>query len=274
MSEQEQYLEIFEDLSKQNDITYWLASDVMSLLGYENESTFKKVITRAQGACANSDVAVHENFISVEREDGKHDIKLSRFACFLVAMSADFRKPEVAKIQTYLAQLADAVQNTIELSDNIPRVPLRGEIKEREKALASTANNAGVFNFARFQAAGYLGMYNMNITRLKQVRGIPKGKSPLDFMGKTELAANLFRITQTEERIKTRDIKGQTNCERVSHWVGKQVRDTMKELGEVYPEDLPIAEDIKHVTSSLRKHKRKLSKADPKLPLGDEDLNE
>lgn len=243
----EVYLEVFEDLSQENDITYWLASDLMRLLGYDNEATFKKVVLRAQGSCATSNVDPLENFIRIQRQDGEPDLKLTRFACFLVAMNADSRRPEVAKVQTYLAALADAVQQTLELTDNIPRVPLRGEITEREKSLASTAQNSGVFDFPRFHSAGYRGMYNMSMAKLKSLKGVPSNKSLLDFMGKTELAANLFRITQTEQRIKGNNVRGQANCEQEALHVGRKVRETMKELGGVHPEDLPTAQDINTV---------------------------
>ncbi|MFH2056912.1 MAG: BRO family protein [bacterium] len=268
-----EYLEIFEDLSRENDITFWLASDLMELLGYSGKQSFRKAINRAQAACANLNIPPEKNFIFFTDDGGSDDIKLSRFACYLVAMNADARKPEVAQVQAYLATLAESVRRYIEQAEDVVRVPIRAEITEREKSLSGVAKEAGVTIYAYFQASGYRGMYNMNIAQLRRLKGVPDKRSPLDFMGKTELAANLFRITQTEERIRTNDIRGQSDCEEAAWWVGKEVRDTMRKLSNTVPEDLPPVDDIRTVKKQLKQQHKRLSKIDPKATGHKKDTN-
>ena len=238
---------LFEQFSHENDLTYWLASDLMKFLGYEKMADFQKTILKAQKICINLNIDVTDNFNKVENDEGASDIKLSRFACYLVAMNADTRKSQVAKAQVYFAALAESFIQYLRHSEGVVRVELRGEISEREKSLAGTAHDAGVEEYAFFQNAGYRGMYNMNLSMLRQMKGLPDRRSPLDFMGKTELAANLFRITQTEEKIKSDSTYGQRDLEDVAEFVGKEVRDTMSRLSGVLPENLPISDDIKFV---------------------------
>jgi len=261
----------FEDFGSSNGIRFWFASDLARFLGYESLATFRKAINKAMAACATLDIPVEENFVPVKKEDGRQDLKLSRFGCYLAAMNGDVKKPEVAKAQAYFAAMAETVRHYLQEVENVDRVLLRSEMSEREKSLAGVVKQAGVqgVGYALFQNAGYRGMYNMNLSDLKRVKGMSGDKSLLDYMGKTEMAANLFRITQTEERIKNEGVKGQHNLEKTAEHVGRRVRATMHELSNTYPENLPISEDIKQVRNGLKKTQKRLldiDKAKRKLP--------
>jgi len=252
----------FEKLSHANGDTFWLASELMRLLGYDNTGVFRTAITKAQKVCLSLDIRVEENFIAVVNATGESDTRLSRFACYLVAMNADIGKPEVARAQAYFVAIAESVRRYHEEVDNVARVHLRSEIQHREKSLAGVAKAAEVSQYAFFQNAGYRGMYNMNLADLRNLRSIPSSRSPLDFMGKSELAANLFRITQTEERIKNNNLAGQRDCEVAAEYVGRTVRETMKRAGGTLPEALPKVEDINVVKKGIKQAAKTLKKID------------
>jgi DNA-damage-inducible protein D len=208
--------ESFEDRGHANGGTTWYASDLMECLEYSSPQAFNKVVNRAIGVCTSLSISVEDNFRQVKKVvDGVEisDHKLSRFACYLVAMNGDPKKAQVAKAQAYFAQLAQVFQKYIEQAQDVERVAIREDVTEHEHALSGIAKTAGVSNYAFFQNAGYRGLYNMNLRRLRQVKGVPESRSPLDFMGKRELAANLFRIAET--RGKDQERWGQrTECPR------------------------------------------------------------
>lgn len=186
----------------------------MHMLGYETFSSFKKAINKAVTTCMTLDIETLDNFQQTKREiDGElvADYKLSRFACYLIAMNADNKKREVASAQAFFAATAETIRRYIEDSEDVERVLIRDELSTHEKSLSGVAKNAGVTNkgYALFQNSGYRGMYNMNLNQLKNHKGMTKkGRTLLDFMGKEELAANLFRITQTELKMKNEAISG------------------------------------------------------------------
>ncbi len=255
----------FEDFAQANGETFWWATDFQHFLGYETWQSFNKVINRSMTACNTLNIPLMENFRQCEREvDGHiiHDFKLSRFACYLIAMNGDTKKGPVAKAQAYFATLAGAVENYMIEANNIERVVIRDEITDGERSLNAVAKIANVSSYPLFQNAGYRGMYNMNLSRLRSVRNIPNGRSPLDFMGKEELAANLFRITQTELKIREENIRGQQGLESAAELVGKKVRKTMQDISGVNPESLPKASDIKDVHKHLKARNKQLRKAD------------
>lgn len=255
----------FESLGRSNGGKYWFVRDFMRMLGYDSYHAFQKPINKAIATCTALNISVADNFRQVTRElDGQQvqDMKLTRFACYLVAINGDVRKLEVAEAQAYFVTMAEAFRQYVQDSESIERVQIREEVTDREKSLSAAAHRAGVQNYGFFRNAGYLGMYNMGINDLRMIKGVAADRSPLDFMGKNELAANLFRITQTEAKIDNEGITGQSELETTARTVGKTVRDTMIQISGQKPEDLPPAEDIQTVKGAIRRTHREFGKID------------
>jgi DNA-damage-inducible protein D len=265
----------FEDISIDNGGHYWYARDLMGVLGYKDFDSFKKAINKAHTVCNALEIDIADNIVSFDRDiNGKllKDYKLTRFACYLTVMNCDVKKPEVAKAQAYFAAMAELLRDYWERANQLERVVIREELTGEEKVLSGIAKDAGIDNkrYALFQNAGYRGMYNMNLSKLKQYKGLTEdniNRSLLDFMGRAELAANLFRMTQTSQRIRTNNLSGQKELEDAAEYVGRQVRKTMMETGGKKPEDLPLEEDIKQVKSQLKKDYKELKKIDEQKKL-------
>lgn len=255
----------FEDFSQGNGGLFWYARDLMVWLGYEEWNSFSKAINRAIGTCTTLNISVAENFVQCEREiNGSvlRDYEMSRFACCLTALNGDVKKPQVAAAQAYFVSLAEVLRKYFLNASNVDRVMVREEISAREATLSGVAKAAGVTVYAFFQNAGYRGMYNMDYKTLKSRKGIEQGRSLLDFMRKDELAANLFRLSLTEGRIKRDGIRGQYPLEQVAQQVGVRVRNTMIEETGLRPEDIPIAEDITLVKRGLKRAHKEMKKID------------
>jgi DNA-damage-inducible protein D len=255
--------ESFEEFAKENGMRYWHARDLMTMLGYQSWESFRKAIQRALTALDALEI-IHEDTITpttrIENGQTLADYKLSRFGCYLVSMNGDPKKPQVAAAQAFFVQSAETLRIGIEHSSGVERVLIRDEISDRENSLNSVAKNAGLNNYAFFQNAGYRGMYNMNLSQLRKHREIGEKESPLNYMGKTELAANLFRITQTEEKIKNEDIREQQRLENAANYVGKQVRATMEKLSNTRPENLQREEHIKETKKRIKETKKGFAK--------------
>lgn len=254
----------FEDFKNQNGITYWWASEFMLMLGYADMESFRKVIGRATKAFISLNIDHYENIIRVDRDiNGVSvpDYKLTRFACYLIAMNGDPKKPEVALVQAYFATQTRQFELYIEKNTDIERVLIRDEIKEGNKSLSSVAKDAGVTDYARFTNAGYLGMYNQLNVQLARKRGVDKTKL-FETMGRTELAANLFRITQTEERIKSQHVHGQEHLEQTHFSVGREVRSIVERNTGRSPEHLPQEKMIPDVKKTLKAEFREMKKID------------
>ncbi len=267
----------FEHISHSDsqDNSFWYARELMSLLGYSKWENFQNVIEKAKQACVKSGHETNHHFPDVRKmvvlgsgsEREIEDIALSRYASYLIAQNGDPRKKSIAFAQTYFAiqtrrqEILDQETNELSpLSEDERRLMLRDEIKEHNKSLASAAKSAGVvtpFEYSVFQTHGYQGLYGgLNVPGIRRKKGLNKNKSILDFMGSTELAANLFRATQTEEKLRRDGVKGKTAANRVHKEVGAKVRQTIADIGGTMPENLPVAEDIKKVA---RRTKRNLS---------------
>jgi DNA-damage-inducible protein D len=275
----EENKESFESHSHENGYTHWWATDLMKMLNYENWNTFSsKVISKAMTTCTTLGIPMIEMFEQKQRiVDGKTiiDFKLSREACYLIAMNGDNKKPEVARAQFYFTKLAGAVVDYLEEAAKVERINMRTDVSERESSLSGIVHKREIENYGFFQNAGYRGMYNKNMSELKKLRNVPaKGKSLLDYMGKDELAANLFRITQTELKIKTDDIRGQNKLQDTAYIVGAQVRKSMIEISGVKPENMPAMEHIDNAKKTIKGHTRDLKKIDkkdkPKRKKGDQ----
>jgi DNA-damage-inducible protein D len=256
----------FERIGVENG-GFWYARQLMTLLGYENYNNFQKPIGRAINTFTTLEIPIAEGFVQTEREiDGAvcSDYKLTRFACYLIAMNGDTHKPEVAAAQLYFASIAEVIRQLHQSAENVARVQIRDDLAQKERSLSGVAKSAGVIaeRYGLFHNSGYRGMYNMDYGKLCERKGIPQGRTLLDFMGKQEMAANLFRLTETEAKIKNDGIRGQHELEQAAHSVGTMVRRTMLNTSGTAPENLPIAEDIKKVKTKLKKAGRELTKID------------
>jgi len=244
----------FEEFKLKNGQYYWLASDLMQFLGYDDMKSFSRVLQRAQRAMLALGINTFDNFVQSPREvDGEtvEDYKLTRFACYLTAMNANPKKEQVARVQTYFILMTRQFELYLQNPEHVDRITIRDEMKIEQTSLASTVKRAGVDNYANFQNAGYLGMYNMMNVELARRRGLKPGEL-LDHMSKVELSANLFRITMTEEYIKTQDIRGQDRLENAHYEVGRKVRKTVREITGKNPEQLPIEKRIPEVQKELK----------------------
>ena len=250
----------FEDLGRPNGTTHWDEDILRDALGYGSDQSFGKALMRAKQACLSLGIQCEDHF--VRQENGKHAI--TRFGCYLIAMNGSPGKPEVAAAQAYFAAIAETFQDSLEHAGAIDRVLIRDEVTDGQKALASTAKAHGVQNYAFFQNKGYMGMCNMSLDRLSRYKGLEPGDKLIDRMGKAELAAHLFRITQTEEKIANENIRGQVRLEQAAFAVGQKVRHTVQELSGTSPEDIPIAEDIGQVRKKLKGTRKQLENHDPK----------
>lgn len=264
-------------------VEYWFARDLQTLLDYEKWDNFTKVIDKAKVAAEASQQNVSDHFADVgkmvELGSGSeriiNDLKLTRYACYLIAQNAASSKEPVAFAQTYFAIQTrrqeiqdDDIANYTPLSEEQKRVLLRNEIKEHNKNLASAAKDAGVvlpLDFAIFQTFGYKGLYGgLDRAGIQRAKGLKSKQNILDHMGSTELAANLFRATQTEEKLRRDNIKGKQNANNVHYEVGQKVRQAIKDIGGTMPENLPQAEDIVKVGRRLQKAIKGSQKIDKK----------
>ena len=248
-----------------DDQEYWLARDIAPLLGYAQFRNFQPVIEKAREACRNSKQPEGDHFADmrkmVEIGSGAYreleDVQLSRYACYLIVQNADPAKPIVAFGQTYFAlqtrrqELGDA-ESFGRMPEDERRLAFRHELSEHNKALSAAAKGAGVetpIDYAIFQDHGYKGLYGgLGAKDLHNKRELKKSERILDHMGSTELAANLFRATQAEEKLKRENIKGKVQANKAHFEVGAKVRQTIKELGSTMPENLPTpAKSIKQI---------------------------
>lgn len=250
----------FEEMGVENGTRTWKEADVQAALGYAEGGSFRKAIGRAQQACISVGIPIEENFILAS--DGSY--KLTRFACYLIAMNADPKKPQVGAAQVYFASIAETFKNALESADAIERVAIRDEVTDGMKALNGTATAHGVVEMGLFHNAGYRGMYNMNLTRLKEIKRLPAGQALLDRMGKVELAGNLFRITQTEAAIKAKGLIGQRPLEHAAESVGSEVRKMMIKNTGTPPERLSLEAPIKDVKKAIKSTSKRFKELDGK----------
>ena len=247
---------------EENGTMYWWASWYGDVLGYRSMATFRSPMRKAMQACQTLQINTSENFVEVPRTTSgkKNDVKLTRFACYLIAMNADGRKPLVARAQVYFAEQIEKINLVLEGTKDIERLLIRHEIKEGNLTLNSEAARSGVNDFRLFMNEGYLGLYNGPIREIKRRRGLRERDSLFDFMGRTELAANLFRITMTEECLKRTGNRSEDLAAAVHRKVGADVRKMVYENTGRYPEKLPIERKLSEVSRTLKKAKQLLNK--------------
>ena len=243
---------------------YWMAREIMSILDYREWRDFKEVIERAKTSCENAGNFIANHLVDmpemVEIGSGakreRENLALSKYACYLIAMNGDTSKPEIATAQAYFVEQTYRQETQAQLTDEERRLLLRDSVKDANRKLSGAAKEAGVRSnmFGIFQDAGYKGLYGgLGVRAIKAKKGIEQKEDLLDCIGRAELAANEFRITQTEEKLRIEGIKGEQKAIDTHQAVGKRVRQAIRDIGGTMPEQLPAAPSIKKLSS--RKHK-------------------
>ena len=245
---------VFESIKHfdENGNEYWYVRELQKVLEYNKWENFEKVIEKAKLSCLNSNYGLQDHFPDVRKmvDIGSNtlrnivDYKLSRYACYLIAQNGDSKKKVIALAQTYFAiqtrkqELLEQEYNS--LTEDEKRFYQRDLTKKENYSLNQTAKKAGVKNFDKFHNAGYKGLYNGETTNdIAKRKGLRYREDILDNMGSDELIANLFRISQTNQKLINYNIQGEGNANDVHYNVGKEVRNTIKRIGGTMPEDLP-----------------------------------
>ena len=276
MSDLAKYSEqTFESIKHVNEYgeEYWLARELQLVLEYAQWRRFSDAIERAKLACRNSGFAVEDHFADVGKmvdigsgaERQIDDVMLSRYACYLIVMNGDPRKEVIAIGQSYFAvktRQQELIDNYEQMSEDQKRLAIRNEMIAHNKSLAEAAQMAGIADqreYAIFQNKGYQGLYGgLGAKEIHARKGLKKSQKILDHMGSTELAANLFRATQTDEKLRRENIQGKQAAYDTHYEVGKKVRQTIKELGGTMPEDLPTPQkSIAQIEREQEKRKLK-----------------
>lgn len=261
----------------ENGVEYWLARELYPLLGYSRWQRFLPVVTKAKEACVSSNINVEDHFTNMGKMVGLgsgatrelEDIALSRYSCYLIVQNGDPTKPVIAAGQTYFAiqtrrQEIEDQEAFVELNDDQKRLLLRREVAEHNKRLVDAAHDAGVIDamdYAIFQNYGYKGLYGgLGQREIHAKKGLKKSQKILDHMGHEELAANLFRATQTEAKLRREGIQGKSQANQTHFGVGREVRETIKRLSGTMPEDLPTPE--KSIKQLEREERKRLEEKD------------
>ncbi|MDR1610942.1 MAG: DNA damage-inducible protein D [Candidatus Symbiothrix sp.] len=264
---------IFEQIRKidENKNEYWSAREFAKALEYVDYRNFIHVINRAKEACLNSGIPLTNHFVDINEmvllgsgaERQVDSIKLSRYACYLIVQNADPSKEVIALGQTYFAvqtrllEIKNMQEYNALNSEDEKRLFLRNELKRHNSQLADAAHNAGVIDvidYAIFQNFGYKGLYGgLDAKAIHNKKQLKKSQNILDHMGSTELAANLFRATQTEEKLRRENIQGKQKANQTHYEVGRKVRKTIEDIGGSMPENLPAAESIKKLEQKENK---------------------
>lgn len=265
----------FESIKHVNEYgeEYWLARELQPVLEYAQWRRFSDAIERAKLACKNSGFAVGDHFADVGKmvdigsgaEREIDDVMLSRYACYLIVMNGDPRKEVIAIGQSYFAvktRQQELIDNYEQMTEDQKRLAIRNEMIAHNKSLAEAAQMAGIADqreYAIFQNKGYQGLYGgLGAKEIHARKGLKKSQKILDHMGSTELAANLFRATQTDEKLRRENIQGKQAAYDTHYQVGKKVRQTIKELGGTMPEDLPTPQkSIAQIEREQEKRKLK-----------------
>lgn len=249
---------------------YWSARELMPILEYKKWERFINAIEKAKESCETSGNKISDHFAGAGKmvsigsgaDREVEDYHLSRYACYLIAMNGDPRKEAIALAQTYFAvktRQQELVENYTELTENQKRLAIRREMKEHNLSLYAAAKDAGIQtnkDYAIFTNYGYRGLYGgLNQADIHARKGLKPSQRILDHMGSTELAANLFRATQTEEKLRRENIQGKEAANQTHFIVGQKVRQTIKELGGTMPEDLPTPD--KSIRQLEREEKKK-----------------
>jgi DNA-damage-inducible protein D len=267
---------VFEQVKRidENGNEFWSARELSKVLEYVDYRNFLAVVEKAKEACKNASQRLLDHFVEINEmiflgkgaERQVDSVKLSRYACYLIVQNGDPSKEVIALGQSYFAvqtrmqELTKTEEYNALHTENEKRLFLRNELRRHNSQLADAAHKAGVIDtidYAIFQNFGYKGLYGgLEAKEIHKHKNLKKSQNILDHMGSTELAANLFRATQTEEKLRRENIKGKQKANETHYKVGKKVRQTIAELGGAMPENLPVPESIKKLEA---KEKKKLS---------------
>lgn len=256
----------------ENGQEFWYARELQPVLEYSQWRRFSETIERAKISSKNAGIPVKSNFADVGKmvkvgisEREIDDIKLSRYACYLIVQNGDPRKEVIALGQSYFAikTRQQEVQDDFDsLTEDEKRINIKDEMKRHNKSLSKSASNAGVTNFGEFHNYGYKGLYNgLTMADIHERKGLADSEHILDNMGSVELAAILFRATQTDEKLKRDRIQGAQNANNTHYEVGQKVRKTMADLGNTMPERLP--NPLESVKALKKKSKKKIENNNP-----------
>ena len=244
----------FEDIKHidENGIEYWNARELQNVLNYKEWRKFENVINKAKESCKNSDISVLEHFVDVDKLSKRannaevviKDYKLTRYACYLIAQNGDTRKKVIALAQTYFAiqtrKQEISEKEYTSLTEDEKRFYQRNLTRKGNYSLNQTAKKAGVKNFDKFHNAGYKGLYNGETADdIAKRKGLRYREDILDNMGSDELIANLFRISQTEQKLKKDNIQTEKEANKTHFNIGKNIREVIAKNGGTMPEDLP-----------------------------------
>ncbi len=255
---------IFEEIKRINKYQseYWSARSLAKVLGYTEYRNFLLVVIKAKEACKNSNEVIHNHFVDANdmvkigsgAERAVSTVYLSRYACYLIIQNSDPSKEIVALGQTYFAIQTRRQEKTDQLIEDNKRLNLRNEIKKHNTSLAEAAENAGVKNYGKFQNYGYKGLYDgLDANDIHEKKGLKKSQKILDHMGSEELAANLFRATQADAKLRRDEIRGEMNANLTHYAVGQKVRKTIADLGGTMPEKLPPVDGIHKARTRLKR---------------------
>ena len=262
---------LFESIKHINEYgqEVWYARELAKVLDYKDFRNFELIIFKAMEACRNSENEISDHFgeftemvpIGSNAKRGFRSYQISRYGCYLIVMNGDPQKEIIALGQTYFASKTrqqELLENYDELTDDQKRLAIRQELKDHNKSLADAAHDAGVIkpmDYAIFQNKGYQGLYGgLSRKDIHAKKQLKKNQDILDYMGHEELAANLFRATQTEAKLRRDHVQGKENANQTHFEVGKKVRQTIADLGGTMPENLPTpAKSIKHLEREQQK---------------------
>lgn len=259
---------IFESIKHINEYNteYWSARELYKALDYTDYRNFIKVINKAKEACENSGQDIHNHFVEANdmvsigsgAERPVDTIHLSRYACYLIIQNSDPSKDVVALGQTYFAIQTVRQEKSDQRLEDHKRVVLRGEVSKHNVSLAEAADGAGVKNFGTFQDYGYKGLYGgLGAKDIHDRKKLKKSQKILDHMGSEELAANLFRATQADAKLRRENIQGERNANLTHYAVGQKVRKTIDDLGGTMPENLPTPDGVGKAKTRINKANKK-----------------
>lgn len=251
-----------------NGVEYWMARDLQLSLGYSRWENFSGVVEKACVACKSMDVdpANHirrtAKMIAIGRggKREREDFYVSRYGAYLIAMNGDPKLQQIAAAQSYFAIQTHKQEIDQKAQDIEKRIELRDRVKDANRHLGRAAKASGVQNYGVFHDAGYLGLYGLRLGQIKELKGLDRKEDLLDRVDRAELAANEFRITQTEQVLRQDGSVGEIQACETHKRVGAEVRNTIKKLGGIMPEDLPTKPSLKKLVAKRTREQKRIAK--------------